>query len=171
MFSGNCVIWDHHRAINYYFSNFFWKEKNEATGFKKSEEMSTALFLLGWVQSYAGEGRRNVGSSMLLPGSEPGEDVCRAERHRRGTEERGSLLPAVGLCLALAFQAYCYEVFLDSLCLPLSYCSVASGCPLGSSPLSLCRGKHQLHQCPWAPCTHPSHNYLQCVFAYQSLNL
>lgn len=69
MFSENCVIWDHHIAFNYYFSNFFSKVKNEATGFKKSEEISTALFIWGWIQWYAGEGRRNVGSSMLLPAS------------------------------------------------------------------------------------------------------
>lgn len=114
--------------MNYYFSHFPWNPKNEATGLKKSEETNIAVFILGWIQlRYTGEGGRNIGSSMLLPGPKPGGDVCHAGRYRRGAEERGSLLPSVALCLALGIQAFHYEVFLDTLCLPLFYCSVASG--------------------------------------------
>lgn len=114
--------------MNYYFSRFPWKPKNHATGLEKFEEISVAVLILGWIQlRHAGEGGRSVGSSVLLLGPEPGGDTCHAGRYRRGAEEIGSLLPSIALCLVLCIQAFCYEVFLDTLCPPLFYCSVASG--------------------------------------------
>lgn len=94
--------------MNYYFSRFPWKPKNDATGLKKSEEINVAVWILGWIQlRHAGEGGRNVGSSVLPLGPEPGGDSCHAGTYRWGAEEMGSLLPSSALCLALGIQAFC----------------------------------------------------------------
>jgi len=36
--------------MNCYFNDFSPKPKNEATGMKKSEEISVSVFILGWIQ-------------------------------------------------------------------------------------------------------------------------
>ena len=127
-------------------------------------------FWAGFSCNMAGECRRCIGTGVPLPDPEPGGDECHAGRYQRG----GPCFPPLLCAWRLAPRPFAMRSFLIPYASPpVLLCSGfwKRGCPLGSNSLSPCGGKHQPHRCPGAPRTQPSHSYLQCVFAYSSLNL
>lgn len=157
--------------MNYYFSHFPQKAKNEATGLSNLKVFSNGVFILGCIQLwYAEEDRKNAGSSVFLPGPAPGGGVpCwDLSEESRGKGSSASLHCSVpdtwhpGVSL---WSLSWYPVP------PLFNCLVASGndgALWGVTHRAPCEGKHHPTSVPGL-CTPGAHTAICNVYLLASL--